>query len=82
MIKETCVFKGTLNSSIVHPREILVLRLEKMPMQSSQFILLFGDVTPSQRRYHNNNEVEECGLILRIDLLDHIIIGDNRFTKL
>ncbi|MGT2334062.1 JAB domain-containing protein [Staphylococcus aureus] len=40
VIKETCVFKGTLNGSIVHPREIFSIAVEKMPMQSSQFIII------------------------------------------
>lgn len=29
MIKETCVFKGTLNSSIVHPREIFSIAVRE-----------------------------------------------------
>ena len=41
-----------------------------------------GDVTPSQEDIITTMRLKECGLILGIDLLDHIIIGDNRFTSL
>ncbi|EUG62389.1 JAB domain-containing protein, partial [Staphylococcus aureus] len=40
------------------------------------------DVTPSQEDIITTMRLKECGLILGIDLLDHIIIGDNRFTSL
>ncbi|HDK9470114.1 TPA: hypothetical protein PVQ07_001248, partial [Staphylococcus aureus] len=39
-------------------------------------------LTPSQEDVITTMRLKECGLILGIDLLDHIIIGDNRFTSL
>lgn len=83
VIKETCVFKGTLNSSIVHPREIFSIAVRE---NANAIIAVHnhpsGDVTPSQEDIITTMRLKECGLILGIDLLDHIIIGDNRFTSL
>ncbi|HDC3501425.1 TPA: DNA repair protein RadC [Staphylococcus aureus] len=82
VIKETCVFKGTLNSS-VHPREIFSIAVRE---NANAIIAVHnhpsGDVTPSQEDIITTMRLKECGLILGIDLLDHIIIGDNRFTSL
>ncbi|HDD7072470.1 TPA: DNA repair protein RadC [Staphylococcus aureus] len=83
VIKETCVFKGTLNSSIVHPREFFSIAVRE---NANAIIAVHnhpsGDVTPSQEDIITTMRLKECGLILGIDLLDHIIIGDNRFTSL
>lgn len=83
VIKEACVFKGTLNTSIVHPREIFSIAIRE---NANAIIAVHnhpsGDVTPSQEDIMTTLRLKECGLILDIDLLDHIIIGDNRFTSL
>ncbi|CDR25968.1 RadC family protein [Staphylococcus schweitzeri] len=83
VIKEACVFKGTLNSSIVHPREIFSIAIRE---NANAIIAVHnhpsGDVTPSQEDIITTLRLKECGLILGIDLLDHIIIGDNKFTSL
>ncbi|GJF49466.1 RadC family protein [Staphylococcus argenteus] len=83
VIKEACVFKGTLNTSIVHPREIFSIAIRE---NANAIIAVHnhpsGDVTPSQEDIMTTLRLKECGLILGIDLLDHIIIGDNRFTSL
>ncbi|RLY65390.1 hypothetical protein D9V09_13255, partial [Staphylococcus epidermidis] len=41
-----------------------------------------GDVTPSKEDITTTYRLKECGDILGINLLDHIIIGDNKFTSL
>ncbi|KAE31304.1 RadC family protein [Staphylococcus aureus] len=82
VIKETCVFKGTLNSSIVHPREIFSIAVRENANAIIAVHNQSGDVTPSQEDIITTMRLKECGLILGIDLLDHIIIGDNRFTSL
>lgn len=83
VIKEACVFKGTLNSSIVHPREIFSIAIRE---NANAIIAVHnhfsGHVTPSQEDIMTTLRLKECGLILGIDLLDHIIIGDNKFTSL
>lgn len=71
---------GSLNSSIVHPREVFheaVLNL------SSSIILIHnhpsGECQPSHEDIVLTNRLDECGKILGIKILDHIIIGDGIF---
>ena len=41
-----------------------------------------GDITPSQEDINITKRLYEAGRILGIELLDHIIIGDNKYTSL
>ncbi|QAA31501.1 RadC family protein [Clostridium manihotivorum] len=80
-IKE--VFKGSLNSSIVHPREIFVEAIKK---SAASIIICHnhpsGDPTPSKEDVNITLRIKECGKIVGIDLLDHIIIGGKDFISL
>ena len=81
--KQAWVYKGTLNSSIIHPREVFNIAIR----ESSNSIIVVhnhpsGDVTPSKEDITTTYRLKECGDILGINLLDHIIIGDNKFTSL
>ena len=77
--KVTGLFKvsqGSLNSSIVHPREVFKRAL----MQNSNSIVLAhnhpsGDVTPSEEDISVTRRLQEAGDILGIKVLDHLIIG-------
>ncbi|WLF69968.1 RadC family protein [Clostridium septicum] len=77
------VFKGTLNSSIVHPREIYS---EAIKRNSANIIVCHnhpsGDPEPSKEDINITMRLKECGKIMGIDLLDHIIIGNNQFISL
>ncbi|MGG7142279.1 RadC family protein [Clostridium nigeriense] len=77
------VFKGSLNSSIVHPREIFKEALKK---SSSSIIICHnhpsGDPTPSKEDINITIRLKECGKIMGIDLLDHLIIGKNQYVSL
>ncbi len=71
---------GSLNSSLVHPREIFRAAIKK----SSAAIILAhnhpsGDPTPSNEDVEVTNRIEECGVILGIQVLDHVIIGDGSY---
>lgn len=83
VIKQAWLFKGTLNSSIIHPREVFNIAIREC---SNSIIVVHnhpsGDVTPSNEDINTTFRLKECGKILGIDLLDHIIIGDNKFTSL
>ncbi|RIL33393.1 JAB domain-containing protein, partial [Staphylococcus equorum] len=78
IIKQKTIFVGTLNSSIVHPREIFS---EAIKCASNAIIVLHnhpsGDVTPSNEDIKTTERLKKCGQVLGIDLLDHIIIGDH-----
>ncbi|WMJ75883.1 MULTISPECIES: RadC family protein [unclassified Sedimentibacter] len=71
---------GSLNSSIVHPREVF---LEAVISSSSAIILAHnhpsGETEPSREDISLTNRLDECGKLLGIKVLDHIIIGDGTF---
>ncbi|QSQ09528.1 hypothetical protein H0A61_01899 [Koleobacter methoxysyntrophicus] len=74
---------GSLNSSIVHPREIFKIAIRR---SSAALILVHnhpsGDPTPSGEDVEITRRLVESGKLLGIDVLDHIIIGDGRYTSL
>lgn len=72
------VSRGSLNSTIVHPREVFKRAL----LQNASSIMLVhnhpsGDPTPSKEDIDITNRLIEAGDLLGIKVLDHIIIGDN-----
>jgi DNA repair protein RadC len=71
---------GSLNSSIVHPREVFS---EAVVNSASSIILVHnhpsGESEPSHEDINLTNRLDECGKILGIKVLDHIIIGDGVF---
>ncbi|MDQ0208005.1 RadC family protein [Alkalicoccobacillus murimartini] len=77
------VFIGSLNASIVHPREVFK---EALRRSSASIICLHnhpsGDPTPSREDIDVTKRLYEAGRVLGIELLDHIIIGDRTFISL
>lgn len=71
---------GSLNSSIVHPREVFS---EAVLNSASSIILVHnhpsGESEPSHEDIVLTNRLDECGKILGVKVLDHIIIGDGVF---
>ena len=69
---------GTLNSSIAHPREVFKVAM----LSNASKIICFhnhpsGNLKCSKEDENITNRLKECGEILGIELVDHIIIGDN-----
>ena len=83
IIKQKTIFIGTLNSAIVHPREIYS---EAVKCASNAIIVLHnhpsGDTTPSLEDIKTTDRLRECGDILGIQLLDHVIIGDHTYLSM
>lgn len=83
IIKQKTIFVGTLNSAIVHPREIYS---EAVKCASNAIIVLHnhpsGDTTPSLEDIKTTDRLRECGDILGIQLLDHVIIGDHTYLSM
>lgn len=83
VIKVKDVFIGSLNSSIVHPREIYC---EAIKNSSSSIIICHnhpsGDPLPSSEDINVTNRLKECSKLIGIELLDHIIIGDGVYISL
>jgi len=74
---------GSLNSSLVHPREVFVRAIRK---SSSSIILLHnhpsGNPEPSAEDIKITKRLIEAGKIIGIEVLDHIIIGDGKYISL
>lgn len=68
---------GSLNQSIVHPREVFKTAL----LSSAVAIILIhnhptGDPTPSREDIEITRRLREAGELIGVRVLDHIIIGD------
>lgn len=83
IIFEKVVFIGSLNASIVHPREVYK---EALKWSAASIIVAHnhpsGDPTPSHEDIKVTKRLVEAGLILGIECLDHLVIGDGRFVSL
>lgn len=83
IIHQQTLFIGSLNSSIVHPREVF---REAVRRSAASIICAHnhpsGDPTPSQEDIHVTRRLVECGKMIGIDILDHLIIGDMKFISL
>ncbi len=80
IIKEKLLFIGTINYSMVHPREIF----KEAYLSCATAIICIhnhptGDVTPSNEDYTMTYHLKQVGDLLGIPLLDHIIIGKNHY---
>lgn len=75
------VFIGSLNASIVHPREVF---REAFRRSAASIICLHNHPSgdPSREDIEVTKRLAECGKIMGVDLLDHIIIGEHRFVSL
>ena len=77
IITDVDISMGTLNSSLVHPREVF---REAIRRSSNKIILLHnhpsGNAEPSKEDKSVTNRLKECGELIGIEVIDHIIIGD------
>lgn len=83
IIHKQTIFIGSLNASIVHPREIF---REAVKRSAASIICAHnhpsGNPTPSPEDIEVTKRIAEAGGIVGIDLLDHIIIGDYRYISM
>jgi len=74
---------GSLNASIVHPREVFNRAIKK---SSASIILLHnhpsGNPEPSKEDINITKRLIEAGKIIGIEVLDHVIIGDGDYFSL
>jgi len=78
ILREVQISEGSLNQSIVHPREVF----NPAVRESAAAVILVhnhpsGDPTPSREDLEISRRLKEAGELLGIRVLDHIIIGDN-----
>ena len=80
IIKDKLLFIGTINESLIHPREIFK---EAYLLSASGIICIHnhpsGNVNPSNNDIIMTKQLVEVGKILGIKVLDHIIIGKNNY---
>lgn len=73
---------GTLNASLVHPREVFRLAIKK---RVAQIIVAHnhpsGDRSPSKDDLEITKRLVEAGNILGIQVIDHIVIGSCRYLS-
>jgi len=83
VLHKKTIFIGSLNASIVHPREIYK---EALRRSAASIVCIHnhpsGDPTPSREDIEVTRRISECGKILGVELLDHLIIGENKFVSL
>ena len=74
---------GGTNFAMIEPREVLS---EAVKLQAPKIILVHnhpsGDVVPSKSDFNITDRIYEAAEIIGIKLLDHIIIGNNRYESI
>lgn len=77
------ISRGKSSSATVETREVFQ---EAIKMDMPKIILVHnhpsGDVTPSMQDINLTNKIEQVANLLDVKLLDHIIIGDGKFTSI
>ncbi len=83
LIREVVVSEGSLTASIVHPREVFA----HVVRESAAAVLFVhnhpsGDPTPSAEDLDITTRLRDAGSLMGVRVLDHIIIGRQRFVSL
>ena len=83
MLHKQTIFIGSLNSSIVHPREVFK---EAFRRSAASIICAHnhpsGDPSPSKEDIDVTKRLIECGRLIGIEILDHLIIGEKKYVSL
>lgn len=77
------VSKGTVNGSLITPREIFMVAL----MIGAVTIILVhnhpsGDCTPSKEDMDSTKRINEAGELIGVRLVDHVIVGNDRYHSM
>jgi len=80
LVKKETLFIGSLNSSLIHPRELF----KHAVLNSAATIIVShnhpsGDPTPSKADIEVTKILHKNSIMMDIELLDHIIIGKDRY---
>ena len=80
IIKDKLLFIGTINQSLVHPREVFK---EAYLLSATSIICIHnhpsGNINPSNNDIIITKQLKEVGKLLGINVLDHIIIGKDTY---
>jgi DNA repair protein RadC len=82
VVREMQVTRGTLDASIVHPREVFRAAITE---SAAAMILVHnhpsGDPTPSPEDRDVTRQLAEAGRLIGIPVLDHVVVGDGRYVS-
>jgi DNA repair protein RadC len=82
ILHEQVLSIGTSHSTLISPREICICAVRN---EASYFMILHnhpsGNPTPSRQDMLVTQKIKEVSDLIEIPLLDHIIIGDNRYIS-
>ena len=82
MIRDQIMARGTVNASVMTPREVLI---EGLRCRAVSMVLVHnhpsGDPTPSRADMLLTTRLKEAGDLVGITLIDHIVIGDRRYLS-
>jgi DNA repair protein RadC len=76
------VYQGTVNSSLARRRGLSSCRQPHRPAIDVVHNHPSGDPTPSAEDIRTTEQLRKAGELLDIELLDHIIVGQQRFVSL
>ncbi len=80
IIKDQTITIGTINASLIHPREIFHGAIKNL---AKSIVIIHnhpsGDPTPSESDITATHQIHEVGQLVNIPLIDHIIIGKNSY---
>lgn len=82
LLEEELLSIGTVNASMLSPREVF---LSALKAEAVHIILLHnhpsGDPSPSRQDREITDKIRQIGEMMDIPLIDHIIIGDNKYMS-
>ncbi len=82
IIRDVTVSQGSLNSCIIHPREVFRIAIAE---NAAAIILLHnhpsGNTEPSREDLTITQQLVDAGRIVDIRVLDHVIIGGDDYTS-
>lgn len=82
VVSTECVSVGTLNASLVHPREVFEPAIRHL---AASVILAHnhpsGDCTPSEDDIEITKRLVEAGRLIGIEVLDHLVVGSEGYLS-
>ncbi len=82
LLGQKVISKGTVSASLISPREIFIQALK---FDASGIVLIHnhpsGDASASVQDKLITKQIYECGKLMNIPLIDHIIIGDHTYSS-
>ena len=83
VIKEKTIFIGSLNMSVVTPREVFK---EAIAISSAKIVLVHnhpsGDALPSEEDLLMTEQFQKLGQMMSIEVIDHIVVGWKQFYSI